>query len=71
MATLSFAIVIMDTPSLKFDYQERFLPKIQQFLAAEHDPLPKIVHVTVKGISKGSKIDQFQKLVPPQDFLLL
>jgi len=71
LSTLTFAIVIMDTPSLAFEFQELFLPKIQQFLASGHDHLPKIVHITVEGISKSSKIDQFKKLVPPQDFLLL
>jgi hypothetical protein len=71
LATLTFAIVIMDTPSLLFEHQARFLPKIQHFLASEHDPMPRIVHITVEGISKSSKIDQFKKLVPPQDFLLL
>lgn len=71
LTTLNFAIVIMDTPSLMFEYQEQFLPKIQQFLKGEYDHLPKIVHVTVEGVSRGSKIDQFQKLVPPKDFLSL
>ena len=71
LSNLNFAIVLMDTPSLSVKYQIQFLPKIQQFLAGEHDPLPKIVHVTVEGVSKGSKIEQLQKLVPPHDFLLL
>ncbi len=71
LSNLTFAIVLMDTPSLSFKYQKLFLPKIQQFLAAEYDHLPKIVHVCVDGISKASKIDQFQKLVPPHDFLSL
>ncbi len=71
LANQTFAIVIMDTPSLLFDFQKQFLPKIQQFLKGEHAHLPKIVYVSIEGISKGSKIAQFQKLVPPRDFLLL
>lgn len=71
LTTLTFALVIIDTPYLLFEFQAQFLPKIQQFLANEYDHLPKIGHVTVDGISKGSKIDQFQKLVSPNDFLML
>ena len=71
LSTLTFAIVIMDTPSLAFEFQERFLPKIQQFLAGKHDPLPKLVHVSVEGLSKGGKIDQLRQLVPPAEFLML
>jgi hypothetical protein len=71
LTTLNFAIVIMDMPSLMFEYQEQLLPKIQQFLKGEYDHLPKIVQVTVESVGRGSKIDQFQKLVPPKDFLSL
>ncbi|MCU0347562.1 MAG: hypothetical protein MUC59_11510 [Saprospiraceae bacterium] len=71
LTTLNFAIVIMDMPSLMFEYQEQLLPKIQQFLKGEYDHLPKIVQVTVESVGRGSKIDQFQKLVPPKHFLSL
>ena len=71
LSNLTFVILVMDTPSLAFEFQQLFLRKIQQFLYGEYDHLPKIVHVTVESISKGSKINQFQKLVTPHDFLLL
>ena len=60
LSNLTFAIVIMNTPSLAFEYQVQFLSKIQQFLEGEYDHLPKIVQVTVEGVSKRSKIYKFQ-----------
>ncbi len=71
LATLTFSIIILDTPSLDFEYQQLFLPKIQQFLSNPPDPLPKIVHVSLQGVTKGNKKEQLKKLVPANALLFL
>ena len=38
LSKLTFAIVLMDTPSLLFEYQTQFIPKINQFLIGKHNP---------------------------------
>jgi hypothetical protein len=71
LSALTFIIIILDTPSLDFEYQQLFLPKIQEFLSNPPDPLPKIVHVSVEGITKGNKKEQLQKLLPADELLFL
>lgn len=71
LTQLSFVIVLIDTPALTFEFQELFLPKTQQFLSNPPNPLPKIVHVSMEGTTKGNRREQLQKLLPAGDLLCL
>lgn len=71
LTQLSFVIVLIDTPALTFEFQEFFLPKTQQFLSNPPNPLPKIVHVSMEGTTKGNRREQLQKLLPAGDLLCL
>ncbi len=71
LSKINFVIVLIDTPTLSLKHQLLFLPKIQQFLSGPPNPLPKIVHVSVEGTTKGNRREQLQKLLPAGDLLCL
>ncbi len=71
LAALPFVLLLIDTPILLFKYQSLFVPKIDGFLSNPPETFPKIVHISVDGISKGSKKAQLQQLLPEQDILFL
>ena len=71
LAALPFTLLLIDTPTLLFVHQVLFIPKIEGFLQNPPVPLPKIVHISVDGLSKGKKKEDLQKILPPGDLLLL
>ena len=71
IATLPFSMLVIDTLNMEFAHQLLFIPKIEAFLKNPPSPLPKLVHVSVEGVSKGSKIPSLQRLLPAEDLLLL
>lgn len=68
---LRFTLLLLDTPSLLWTFQEMFVPKLRDFFKNCPDTLPKIVHFSVEGLSKGSKKNILLRMVGPEQILFL
>lgn len=68
---LQFTLLLLDTPFLLWTFQEKFVPKLKDFLNNPSDPLPRIVHFSVDGISKGSKKKALSSMVETDQILFL
>jgi len=68
---LRFTLLLLDTPFLLWTYQEMFVPKLKEFLSNIPDPLPRIVHFSVEGLSKGGKKNTLLRMVDAEQILFL
>lgn len=68
---INFTILLFDTPSMRWRHQQLFISPIQKFLDNLPSQLPKLVHISIVGISLGKKRDALQKRLPPDDVLFL
>jgi hypothetical protein len=60
---LSFIVIVLDTPTLLWEHQSLFAPKIQTFVADFNpDPFLRIVHISLAEFQKGKKLAQFQRV---------
>lgn len=60
---LSFIVIVLDTPTLLWEHQSLFAPKIIAFITDfESDPLLKIVHLSLAEFQKGKKLAKFQRV---------
>lgn len=71
LSKVNFALVLLDTPSLLFANQIQFVPKLTEFFRNPPSPLPKIVHISVDGLSIGSKKSALIKLVGAEHILFV
>ena len=64
---ISFAIILLDTPTLLWDHQPLFAPKVIE-LVREFQPKPllKIIHVSVEGFDRSKKRERFARLFLPE-----
>ena len=64
---LLFTLILLDTPTLLWEHQSLFAPKINAFVAElASTSLPKIVHISLEGFSKGKKREQFRRVFSPR-----
>lgn len=64
---LSFIVILLDTPTLLWEHQSLFAPKIDAFVTSfTPNPLLKVVHISLDGFRKGKKLAQFQRVFPPE-----
>lgn len=68
---INFTILLFDTPSMRRRYQQLFIIPIQSFLDTMPNPLPKLVHISITGISTGKKIDLLKARLPKDQILFL
>ena len=66
-----FTLLLLDTPFLLWTFQELFVPKLMDFLSNPPDPLPRIVHFSIEGLSKGSKKNALLRMVGVEQILFL
>ena len=68
---LRFTLLLLDTPFLLWTFQEMFVPKLRDFLQGYPEPLPRIVHFSVDGLSNGGKKNALLQMVGPEQILFL
>ncbi len=68
---INFTILLFDTPSMRRRYQQLFIVPIQSFLNDMPNPLPKLVHISITGISTKKKIDLLKARLPKDQILFL
>lgn len=68
---IRFTLLLLDLPTLIWQHQELFAPSIAALLKHPPTPLPKIIHISIPGLSKGKKINSLKKLLPGQDILFI
>ena len=69
---LSFSLILLDTPTLLWEHQSLFIPKITAYVAElSLIPLYKIVHISLEGFSKGKKREQFRRTFSPEQILFI
>lgn len=68
---INFTILLFDTPAMRWRYQQLFIVPIQSFLDNMPNPLPKLVHISIKGVSTGKKQDALKTRLPEEQILLL
>lgn len=71
LSKINFSLLLLDTPSLLWDNQIQFVPKILAFFAAPPMVLPRIVHISVEGLSIGSKRAALLNLVGADNILFV
>lgn len=64
---MNFTVILIDTPSLSRSNQLLFVPKIQNLLQNPPQPLPKLIHISMRG----KKIEGLKKLLPSEQILFL
>jgi hypothetical protein len=66
---IQFVIVLLDTPTLLWEHQQQFVPKIK------HIKLPnefiKIIHISIDGFDEGKKKQQLKKVFLPEQILFI
>ena len=68
---INFMVGLLDTPSLLWQTQKLFTPKILDFLKNPPDNRPKIVHFSVENLSKGRKSEALKALVGAENILFI
>jgi hypothetical protein len=69
---LLFTLILLDTPTLLWEHQSLFVPKIRAYVTEfSSTPLFKIVHIGLEGFSKGKKREQFRRVFPPEQILFI
>jgi hypothetical protein len=68
---INFSIVLIDTPTMKWAHQSLFVPKIQNLLEKLPKPLPKLICISIKGVSLDRKIKGLKTLLPIEQILFL
>ena len=68
---INFCIFFIDTPTSKWEHLSLFVPKIQKILGEIHNPLPKLVVITISGVSPLKKNEALQKLLSPEQILFI
>lgn len=68
---INFTIILFDTPAMHWRYQQLFIAPIQSFLSTMPNPLPKLVHISIKGISIGKKQAALKTRLPKDQILFL
>jgi hypothetical protein len=68
---INFTIILFDTPSMRRRYQHLFIAPIQSFLNTRPNELPKLVHISIAGVSTGKKIDLLSTRLPKEQILFL
>jgi hypothetical protein len=59
---INFTLVLLDLPTLLWQHQQLFVSPIASLLQKPPSPLPKVIHLSVQGVSKGKKIKALKKL---------
>jgi hypothetical protein len=69
---LSFVIILLDTPTLLWEHQSLFAPKIIK-LVREFEPnsLLKIIHISIEGFGKSKKRERFNRTFSPEQILFI
>ena len=68
---INFTIFLFDTPAMRWRYQQLFIAPIQTFLDNMPHPLPKLVHFSIKEVSKGQKKEALKTRLPNNQILFL
>ncbi len=68
---IGFSIILIDTPTMKWVHQSIFVPKIEKLLQNPPNPLPKLIHISMRDISQSKKIEGLKKLLPSEQILFL
>ncbi len=71
LTEIEFILILLDTPTLLWQDQQLFVPKLVTLLGTPPEPPVKLVHIIVSGLSKGKKIDSLKKLLPAEELLFL
>ena len=67
---IQFIIILLDTPTLLWEHQSQFIPKIKDLVKNRIiDDSVKIVHISIEGFSEGKKKQQLKKVFPPDQVL--
>ena len=56
---------------MRWRYQQLFIAPIQSFLDNMPNPLPKLVHLSIRDVSIGSKIEALKKRFSKEQILFL
>ena len=69
---LLFTLILLDTPTLLWEHQSLFIPKITAYLAElSSTPSFKIVHISLEGFSKGKKREQYRRAFTSEQILFI
>ena len=68
---INFTILLFDTPTMRWRYQQLFIAPIQTFLDNMPYPLPKLVHFSITEVSKGQKKEALKTRLPNNQILFL
>ena len=68
---LKFAILLIDTQSLKREDECLFVDTIQGFLSHLPQPSPKLIFISSLKWVNYERVAKLQALLPPNEFLLL
>lgn len=71
LAAVEFVIILLDTPTLLWQHQQQFIPRLMALLTDPPESPIKLVHISVDGLSKGKKIQSLKALLPITDTLFL
>ena len=68
---INFTIVLFDTPAMRWRYQKLFVAPIQSFLDNLPNPVPKLIHISITGVSLGKKQDKLKTRLPESQILFI
>ena len=68
---LEFKIILLDTPTLLWQHQVQFVPKIREVIGSELLHSTKIVHISIEGFAEGRKKQQLRPAFTPEQVLFL
>ena len=68
---VNFCIVVIDTPTSRWEHLSLFVPKIQKLLENPPIPLPKLIEISLDGISPLRKSKALKGLLPSDQILFL
>jgi hypothetical protein len=68
---INFCIFFVDAPTSKWEHLSLFVPKIQNLLENPPKSLPKLIVITINGISPLKKNEALKKLLPTDQILFI
>jgi hypothetical protein len=71
LESAQFIIILLDTPTLLWQHQQLFIPKLINLLYSPPVEPIKLVHVSLADLSKGKKIEPLRSLLSTEQLLFI
>ena len=71
LSSITFGIVLLDTPTLLWVHQQQFAPALTNLLSQPVEVSPKVTHISVEGLSKGKKVTALTTLLSAEELVFI